>query len=204
LLECLFGLFPGQTEGRFVLRGEEVQIRSPQEAIQHRMSFVTEDRKGQGLVLGRPISENMTLPLLKRLSRWFLLRFDHEEAYCRKQIDDLKVKAQNTAVLAGNLSGGNQQKVVLARWLMMDPDILLLDEPTRGIDVGAKAEIYQLIHKLADEGKSIIMVSSELPELIGMCDRIITICEGRVTGEFKGTEATPEQLLAAATLREGG
>jgi ABC-type sugar transport system ATPase subunit len=204
VLECLFGLFPGQTEGRFVLRGEEVQIRSPQEAIQHRMSFVTEDRKGQGLVLGRPISENMTLPLLKRLSRWFFLRFDHEEAYCRKQMDDLKVKAQNTAVLAGNLSGGNQQKVVLARWLMMDPDILLLDEPTRGIDVGAKAEIYQLIHKLADEGKSIIMVSSELPELIGMCDRIITICEGRVTGEFKGTEATPEQLLAAATLREGG
>jgi ABC-type sugar transport system ATPase subunit len=107
-------------------------------------------------------------------------------------------------MLTGNLSGGNQQKVVLARWLMMDPDILLLDEPTRGIDVGAKAEIYQLIHKLADEGKSILMVSSELPELLGICDRIITVCEGRVTGEFLSTEATPEKLLAAATMRAGG
>jgi ABC-type sugar transport system ATPase subunit len=204
ILECLFGMFPKFTEGRIRLRGKEIQIRSPQKAIEYGISFVTEDRKGQGLVLSRPISENMTLPLLKQLSRWFMLRFGDEEALCRVQMESLKVKASNTMMLAGNLSGGNQQKVVLARWLMMNPDILLLDEPTRGIDVGAKAEIYQLIHKLADEGKSILMVSSELPELIGLCDRIITVCEGRVTGEFLGTEATPEKLLAAATLRGGG
>jgi ABC-type sugar transport system ATPase subunit len=146
----------------------------------------------------------MTLPLLKKLSRWFILRFGDEKALCSIQMDNLKVKAGSTSMLTGNLSGGNQQKVVLARWLMMDPDILLLDEPTRGIDVGAKAEIYQLIHKLADEGKSILMVSSELPELLGICDRIITVCEGRVTGEFLSTEATPEKLLAAATMRAGG
>ncbi|KQX62649.1 sugar ABC transporter ATP-binding protein [Paenibacillus sp. Root444D2] len=203
ILECLFGMFPEQTEGRILLKGEEIQIRSPQEAIGYRMSFVTEDRKGQGLVLGRPIGENMTLPLLKQLSRWFMLRFGDEEALCQIQMDNLKIKAENTMMHVGNLSGGNQQKVVLARWMMINPDILLLDEPTRGIDVGAKAEIYQLIHKLADEGKSIIMVSSELPELIGMCDRMITICEGRVTGEFSNSEATQEKLLAAATLREG-
>jgi ABC-type sugar transport system ATPase subunit len=204
ILECLFGLFPRETEGWFKLKGKEIQIQSPQKAIGYRMSFVTEDRKGQGLVLSRSIQENMTLPLLKKLSRWFILRFGDEKALCGIQMDNLKVKAGSTSMLTGNLSGGNQQKVVLARWLMMDPDILLLDEPTRGIDVGAKAEIYQLIHKLADEGKSILMVSSELPELLGLCDRIITVCEGRVTGEFLSTEATPEKLLAAATMRAGG
>ncbi|MBD0378876.1 sugar ABC transporter ATP-binding protein [Paenibacillus sedimenti] len=202
ILECLFGLFPAHTSGTIKLQGKKVRIRSPQEAIGYKMSFVTEDRKGQGLVLGRPISENMTLPLLKQLSRWLFLRFRAEEEYCREQIDNLKVKAHSANVAAGTLSGGNQQKVILARWLMMNPNILLLDEPTRGIDVGAKAEIYQLIQKLASEGKSIIMVSSELPELIGNCDRIITVCEGRVTGEFSREEATPEKLLSAATLRE--
>jgi ABC-type sugar transport system ATPase subunit len=204
ILECLFGMFPENTVGKLKLRGEEVRIHSPREAIEHKLAFVTEDRKGQGLVLGRPISENITLPVLKRLSHMFFLRFAEEESNCQIQMNHLKIKARNTGTLVGNLSGGNQQKVVLARWLMMNPDILLLDEPTRGIDVGAKAEIYQLIHNLADEGKSIVMVSSELPELIGMCDRIITVCEGRVTGEFSGSEATPENLLAAATLRGGG
>lgn len=201
ILECMFGMHPGQTTGTIKLKGKEVRIRSPLEAIGHKLSFVTEDRKGQGLVLGRPIGENMTLPLLKQLSRWMFLRFRDEEAECRKQMESLKVKAGSPAVPAGTLSGGNQQKVVLARWLMMNPDILLLDEPTRGIDVGAKTEIYQLIHRLAEQGKSIIMVSSELPELIGNCDRIITVCEGRVTGEFMRAEATPEKLLSAATLR---
>lgn len=204
ILECLFGMFPGSSQGRIRIRGQEVRIQSPKQAIDNKLAFVTEDRKGQGLLLGRPISENMTLPLLKQLSRMFFLRFAQEQSDCDQQMADLKIKARNTATLAGTLSGGNQQKVVLARWLMMNPDILLLDEPTRGIDVGARAEIYQLIQNLADAGKSIIMVSSELPELIGMCDRILTVCEGRVTGEFAGADATPERLLAAATMREGG
>ncbi|WP_449267220.1 sugar ABC transporter ATP-binding protein [Gordoniibacillus kamchatkensis] len=201
ILECLFGMHPGHTSGVIKVKGTEVRIRSPLEAIRHKLSFVTEDRKGQGLVLGRPIGENMTLPLLRQLSRWLFLRFRDEENECRKQMESLKVKATSPATVAGTLSGGNQQKVVLARWLMMNPDVLLLDEPTRGIDVGAKAEIYQLIHRLAEQGKSIIMVSSELPELIGNCDRIVTVCEGRVTGEFMRAEATPEKLLSAATFR---
>ncbi|HYE84376.1 MAG TPA: sugar ABC transporter ATP-binding protein [Clostridia bacterium] len=202
LFECLFGVHGRHCNARMFIEGRPVAIKNPADAIKHGISFVTEDRKKQGLVLGRSIGENMSLPLLRFFSRLVFMNRIKEKESWKQQIGNLKIKAPGAGTLAGELSGGNQQKVVLGRWLLTDPKILLLDEPTRGIDVGAKAEIYQLINKLAKEGMGIIVISSELPEIIGVSDRIITFCEGRMTGEFIREEATQEKLLAAATLRE--
>lgn len=141
----------------------------------------------------------MSLPLLKKFSPAFFMKSGEEKKEWNKQMETLRVKAPGTKTLASALSGGNQQKVVLGRWLMTEPKILLLDEPTRGIDVGAKAEIYQLINNLAKQGMAIIVVSSELPEVIGISDRIVTFCEGELTGEYLQEEATQEKLLQSAT-----
>ena len=141
----------------------------------------------------------MSLPLLKKFSPRFFMKTGEERKEWDKQMDTLRVKAQGTKTPAKALSGGNQQKVVLGRWLMTEPKILLLDEPTRGIDVGAKAEIYQLINNLAKQGMAIIVVSSELPEVIGISDRIVIFCEGELTGEYAQEEATQEKLLQSAT-----
>ena len=141
----------------------------------------------------------MSLPLLKKFSPQFFMKTGEERKEWDKQMDTLRVKAQGTKTPAKDLSGGNQQKVVLGRWLMTEPKILLLDEPTRGIDVGAKAEIYQLINNLAKQGMAIIVVSSELPEVIGISDRIVIFCEGELTGEYAQEEATQEKLLQSAT-----
>lgn len=141
----------------------------------------------------------MSLPLLKKFSPQFFMKTGEERKEWDKQMDTLRVKAQGTKTPAKALSGGNQQKVVLGRWLMTEPKILLLDEPTRGIDVGAKAEIYQLINNLAKQGMAIIVVSSELPEVIGISDRIVIFCEGELTGEYAQEEATQEKLLQSAT-----
>ena len=141
----------------------------------------------------------MSLPLLKKFSPAFFMKSGEEKKEWNKQMETLRIKAPETKTLASALSGGNQQKVVLGRWLMTEPKILLLDEPTRGIDVGAKAEIYQLINNLAKQGMAIIVVSSELPEVIGISDRIVTFCEGELTGEYLQEEATQEKLLQSAT-----
>lgn len=141
----------------------------------------------------------MSLPLLKKFSPAFFMKSGEEKKEWNKQMETLRIKAPGTKTLASALSGGNQQKVVLGRWLMTEPKILLLDEPTRGIDVGAKAEIYQLINNLAKQGMAIIVVSSELPEVIGISDRIVTFCEGELTGEYRQEEATQEKLLQSAT-----
>ena len=141
----------------------------------------------------------MSLPLLKKFSPAFFMKSGEEKKEWNKQMETLRVKAPGTKTLASALSGGNQQKVVLGRWLMTEPKILLLDEPTRGLDVGAKAEIYQLINNLAKQGMAIIVVSSELPEVIGISDRIVTFCEGELTGEYLQEEATQEKLLQSAT-----
>ena len=141
----------------------------------------------------------MSLPLLKKFSPAFFMKSGEEKKEWNKQMETLRVKAPGTKTLASALSGGNQQKVVLGRWLMTEPKILLLDEPTRGIDVGAKSEIYQLINNLAKQGMAIIVVSSELPEVIGISDRIVTFCEGELTGEYLQEEATQEKLLQSAT-----
>ena len=197
--ECLAGVHYKETTGTVMIDGEEVSIKNPADAIRAGISFATEDRKGTGLVLQRSIGENMSLPLLKKFSPQFFMKTGEERKEWDKQMDTLRVKAQGTKTPAKALSGGNQQKVVLGRWLMTEPKILLLDEPTRGIDVGAKAEIYQLINNLAKQGMAIIVVSSELPEVIGISDRIVIFCEGELTGEYAQEEATQEKLLQSAT-----
>ena len=202
IFECLFGVHPALTTGDIYIEGQKVGITSPRSAIDHGLSFATEDRKGKGLVLLRSIGENMSLPLLKRFTKGAVMDTAAEKAEWDVQMEAMRIKAPGTGTLAGTLSGGNQQKVVLGRWLITHPKVLLLDEPTRGIDVGAKAEIYQLINRLAGQGIGIIVVSSELPEIIGISDRILTLCEGRITGEFSREEATQEKLLSAATMRE--
>jgi ABC-type sugar transport system ATPase subunit len=202
LLECLFGLHPRALSGRICLDGEPVSLQSPEDAIRHKIALLTEDRKGQGLVLTRSIGENISLPILKTLSSWIFVDIKKERPLWRKQMESMQIKAPSFHTLAGRLSGGNQQKVVIGRWLLTDPRILLLDEPTRGIDVGAKEEVYQIISTLALAGKGILVVSSELPELLDICDRILTFCEGRLTGEFMRGEANQEVLLGAATLSE--
>ncbi len=203
LYEALFGVHPQDVTGDVFIENKKASIRSPQDAIRAGISFATEDRKGKGLVLSRSIGENMSLPVLKRFASFGFMKRGEEQKHWGKQMSDMRIKANSYNTLCETLSGGNQQKVVLGRWLITNPKILLLDEPTRGIDVGAKAEIYTLINELARLGMGIIVISSELPEVIGISDRILTICEGRVTGEFSGAEATQEKLLHAATLREG-
>lgn len=197
--ECLAGVHHGDTRGEIIIEGRPVTIKTPADAIRAGISFATEDRKGSGLVLQRSIGENMSLPLLKKFSSMFFMKHQEEKKVWQEQMEALRVKAPGYKTLASFLSGGNQQKVVLARWLMTHPKILLLDEPTRGIDVGAKAEIYQLINNLAKQGMAIIVVSSELPEVIGISDRIVTFCEGELTGEFMQEDATQEKLLQSAT-----
>ena len=199
LFECLAGVHYKDTTAKISIDGKEVTIKNPADVIKAGISFATEDRKGTGLVLQRSIGENMSLPLLKKFSPAFFMKSGEEKKEWNKQMETLRVKAPGTKTLASALSGGNQQKVVLGRWLMTEPKILLLDEPTRGIDVGAKAEIYQLINNLAKQGMAIIVVSSELPEVIGISDRIVTFCEGELTGEYLQEEATQEKLLQSAT-----
>lgn len=198
-LECIAGVHKKHIKGEFYIDGIQVSIKSPSDAIRQGISFATEDRKRTGLVLQRSIGENMSLPLLKDLSKFLVMDQKRENELWDSQISALRIKAPGSKTLAGALSGGNQQKVVLGRWLLTKPGILLLDEPTRGIDVGAKAEIYQLINDLAKKGMAIIVVSSELPEVIGIADRIVTFCEGELTGEFIQKEATQEKLLHSAT-----
>jgi D-xylose transport system ATP-binding protein len=179
--------------------GKPVHISNPAEAIKHGIGFVTEDRKRFGLVLDQTILNNMTLAGLRRISGRFVTSVDAESAAGERAMKDLRVKANSVFTIAGTLSGGNQQKVVLAKWLLTNPRVLFLDEPTRGIDVGAKQEIYAQINELAKSGLAIVLVSSELPEVLGMSDRILVLHEGRLTGEFTRAAATPEAVMACAT-----
>ena len=172
---------------------------SPADAIRQGLGFVTEDRKRFGLVLEQTILNNMTLAGLKKLSGRFVTDTDAEAAAGTRAMRELRVKANSVFTVAGTLSGGNQQKVVLAKWLLTSPRVLFLDEPTRGIDVGAKQEIYAQINRLAREGLAIVLVSSELPEVLGLADRVLVLHEGRLTGEFARAEATPEAVMACAT-----
>jgi len=199
LLMAIFGAWHGKMSGEILVEGVKVSISSPSEAIKNNIGFVTEDRKRFGLILEQTISDNMTLAGLKQVSGGFLTNLSRETIAAKGAMRSLKVKANSVLTIAGTLSGGNQQKVVLGKWLLTKPKILFLDEPTRGIDVGAKQEIYAEINKLAKEGLAIVMVSSELPEILGLSDRILVLHEGKLTGEFSKTEATPEKVMAAAT-----
>ena len=183
--------------GTLKIGGEEVHLDSVKSAIHHKLAYVTEDRKGNGLILSTPIKENTTLANLKNISEKGVLDTDKEFEIAEEYREKLKTKCSSVDQIVGNLSGGNQQKVLLAKWMFADPDILILDEPTRGIDVGAKYEIYSIMNTLVEAGKSIIMISSELPEVLGMSDRIYVMNEGRIVGELNGAEATQEIIMTS-------
>ena len=186
--------------GTVALDGKELAITKPADAIDHGICLITEDRKAQGLILGQTCRENFALPNLKRkFSLAGFVRRWRERRSFGEYVASLRIKIPSQEERAGNLSGGNQQKVVLAKWLAADGEVILFDEPTRGIDVGAKHEIYQLINRLAAAGKAILMISSELPEVLGMSDRVLVMREGRITGEVTDVAAaTQEQVLAMA------
>jgi ABC-type sugar transport system ATPase subunit len=176
-----------------------VKISSPADAIRLGLAFVTEDRKRYGLVLDQTINDNMTLAGLREISGRVFTDYGREAVAAGSQMASLRIKAPSPMTATGTLSGGNQQKVVLGKWMLTKPKVLFLDEPTRGIDVGAKQELYAEINKLASEGLAILLVSSELPEVLGLSDRVIVLHEGRLAGEFARNEATPERVMAAAT-----
>jgi len=199
LLMAIFGAWNGRVSGEVFVEGRKTHIETPKDAIDHGIGFVTEDRKRFGLLLEQTILDNLTLAGLKMISGSFLTNRSRETVSAKQAMNSLKVKANSPLTVAGTLSGGNQQKVVLGKWLLTNPKVLFLDEPTRGIDVGAKQEIYSEINKLAKEGLAIVMVSSELPEVMGLSDRILVLHEGKLTGEFCETEATAEKVMAAAT-----
>ena len=200
VMETIFGIRP-HTEGQIYLHGKPVEIHNPGEAINMGISFLTEDRRGTGIFPLLSIDTNIAIPNYdKYLTRLGLVDQKAVDEACAKYVEAISIKTPSLKQKIMNLSGGNQQKVLLARWLMTEPDVLILDEPTRGIDVGAKAEIYQLMSELADQGKCIIMVSSELPEVIGMSDRIVVMHEGKITGILEnGPDVTQEVLMRYAT-----
>ena len=199
LLMAVFAAWPGKYSREIEVDGRPVSIGSPSDAIANGVGFVTEDRKRFGLILEQTILENMTLAGLKSLSGRFITNRTRETIAAKGPMTSLRIKANSPMTITGTLSGGNQQKVVLGKWLLTNPKVLFLDEPTRGIDVGAKQEIYAEINKLARTGMAIVLVSSELPEVLGLSDRVIVLHEGRLTGEFTRDEATPEKVMAAAT-----
>jgi D-xylose transport system ATP-binding protein len=199
LLMAIFGAHAGRRSAEIFINGSQVQIKNPGDAINRGIGFVTEDRKRYGLILDQTILRNMTLAGLRRLSGRFITNEDAETAAGERAGSELRIKANSVFTVVGTLSGGNQQKVVLAKWLLTEPRVLFLDEPTRGIDVGAKQEIYAQINRLAEHGLAIVLVSSELPEVLGLSDRVIVLHEGRLTGEFTRSEATPEAVMSCAT-----
>ena len=195
---AIFGADPKQS-GDIYVNGKKVEINSPQDAVNHGIGYLSEDRRRFGIVVGKSITENSTMAALSDYMSGLFINKSKEKQVSEKYIKELDTKTPSTDQLVVNLSGGNQQKVVIAKWLVRNSDILIFDEPTRGIDVGAKNEIYKLMNRLAAEGKSIIMISSEMTEILRMSDRIIVMCEGRKTGEINIEEATQELIMDKAT-----
>lgn len=201
LAMSVFGRSYGrQTGGRVLLNGKEIKTRTVPEAIGHGLAYVTEDRKQLGLNLMEDISRNISLSALGKVSRRGWVNEHEETRVAEKFRASMNIKAPSVFAETGKLSGGNQQKVVLSKWIFSEPGVLILDEPTRGIDIGAKAEIYAVIADLADQGKAVLVISSELPELLGLCDRIYTMAEGRLTGETDRADATQESLMRLMTV----
>lgn len=197
LAMSIFGKSYGTNiSGTLKIAGQEVELKNVRDAIKRKLAYVTEDRKGNGLILSNPIKINTTLANLNSISARGVIDKDKEYQIAVEYKEKLNTKCPTVEQNVGNLSGGNQQKVLLAKWMFADPDVLILDEPTRGIDVGAKYEIYCIINSLVAEGKSVIMISSELPEVLGMCDRIYVMNEGKMVGELEAEEATQERIMA--------
>lgn len=200
----LFGRSYGTNiSGRVYKNGQEIKVRTIREAIDNGLAYATEDRKRFGLNLIEDIKRNISLASLKSFVTFGLVNGNEEYKKASEYRESMNIKAPSVNSVTGQLSGGNQQKVVLSKWINVNPDVLILDEPTRGIDVGAKYEIYLIMQRLAAEGKGIIVISSELPELIGICDRIYAIAEGRITGEVSRQDATPEALMKYMTMEKG-
>jgi len=196
LAMSIFGRSYGtKISGQLLIDGKEVKLMNTKDAIKHKLAYITEDRKGQGLILSDSIKINTTLAKMDKVSHRGIIDKNKEIKIAKDYIQKLRTKCYSCEQPVGNLSGGNQQKVLLSKWMFADPDLLILDEPTRGIDVGAKYEIYCIINQLVEEGKSILMISSEMPELLGMCDRIYIMNEGRMVGEVSREEATQEKIM---------
>jgi ribose transport system ATP-binding protein len=198
-VRALFGIDKKDT-GEVWLDGQSVELLSPQVSIQAGLGFVPEDRKLQGLILNMAVYQNVTLASLRQLTRALVIKRSAERTVTERFVKQLRIRTPGIRQLVKHLSGGNQQKVVLAKWLALHPKVLILDEPTRGIDVGAKAEIHALISQFAQQGMGVILISSELPELLGMCDRILVMSNGTITGKFSREEADQEKIMASAVV----
>ncbi|MEI8332233.1 MAG: sugar ABC transporter ATP-binding protein [Chloroflexota bacterium] len=202
VVRAVFGADPHDS-GEILVHGKPVTIRTPADAVAHGIGYLSEDRKQYGLALKMDVEANVVLASLRRFTgRLGLIKFGRTRAVAEERVKSLAIKTPSIAQRVRNLSGGNQQKVVIAKWLTAETEILIFDEPTRGIDVGAKSEIYRLLNDLAQQGRSIIMISSELPEILRMSHRILVMCEGRITGELSSAEATQEKIMTLATQRE--
>jgi rhamnose transport system ATP-binding protein len=197
LARVLFGLTPAD-EGQILLKGKLVEVTSPSKAVELGIAYVPEDRRRHGVILEMPVDANATLAILRKIASAGLIRFGREREIATTFVKRLGVKTPSISAPVGNLSGGNQQKVALARWLAAEPAVIILDEPTQGVDVGAKSEIHRLMGELAKNGLAIIMISSELPEILGMSDRIAVMHGGMVVGELTRAQATQEKVLEMA------
>ena len=198
IMRAIFGI-DSLKSGQIIINEEQLIIKNPFEAINHGIGFLTEDRKDEGLILDFSIKDNMTLPSTRDFVKNGIFDNKTSDIFVQRLIDRLQIKSGYPDKEVGTLSGGNQQKVVLAKWIGIAPKVLILDEPTRGVDVGAKREIYQLMNELAERGVPIIIVSSDLPEVIGVSDRIMIMHEGRISGELTRQEATQEKVMQLAT-----
>jgi len=201
LLECLFGSSAEPPQGIVLLEGRPVRFEHPHEAMRAGIALVTEDRKRLGLFANLNVGENITVCTLREAASVGLVSWSRQRKMAERMVGELSVKTSGPEAAVTSLSGGNQQKAIIGRWLLTRPKVLLLDDPTRGVDVGAKAELYRLMDRLCREGLGIIVTSSELPELLTLCDRILVLCEGRLTGEFSRAEATEQRIMEAATRR---
>jgi methyl-galactoside transport system ATP-binding protein len=199
LMEGIFGL-RGITRGTITYKGKQIKVKRPKDAIRHKIALLTEDRRHSGIFGVLSVIDNVAIASLRNYLKFFIsLDFKKINALVRENIAKLSIKTPSGKTLIQNLSGGNQQKVIISRWLANNPDVFIMDEPTRGIDVGAKYEIYTIIADLAKQGKSIVMISSELPELIGMADRIMVMCDGRITGFVEKEDINQEKIMELAT-----
>ena len=201
LVEGIFGMHK-LSGGEIYVKGQKINVKSPQDIIKHGVALITEDRKGTGLNLTGTVNDNIAMVAIKKLLSNGLYSKNKARKASEEYIGKLKIKTPSGDQIVGNLSGGNQQKVVIAKWLLNDPDIIILDEPTRGIDVGAKRDIYLLIGSLVQQGKAVIMISSEIPELMGVCDRIAVMCEGNLSGEVERKDFSQETIMTLASAIE--
>ncbi|WP_380025007.1 ATP-binding cassette domain-containing protein [Effusibacillus consociatus] len=198
LARAIFGADPIES-GKIYVFGEEVKVKSPEDAIKAGLAFITEDRKGQGLILDQTLDFNMTIASLPKFRKGPFLHLEQLKKVSQDYIGKLQVRPNDMNKQARKLSGGNQQKVVIAKWLGTEAKIFIFDEPTRGIDVGAKVEVYRLINSLVAQGAVVIIISSELPELLGICDRVLVMCEGEITADLMRENADQESIMKAAT-----